>query len=319
MGTNVGWIMIDTLKEIVIESPAFYIGWGGLLIGIVFGFIVYRTNFCTMGSISDIMSFGDFRRFRSWMLAVAVAILGVALLQAIGVADMANSMYLSPNFGWLGNVVGGLMFGFGMVFSGGCISRNLVRAGSGDLRSVVILLVTGLFAFMTIGGLLGPARVAIFGPATVNLGDLNMATQGAGEFLYLLELPHGYTYSAHPLACAAGLASLDILANDNLAERVKSIAPYFQEALHGLKGCNHITDIRNYGLAGALTIEAFGLAENCPQPALRPYQIAMKMWQKGFYVRYGGDTIQLGLPFTSELTEIDSVINALGETLKEIN
>ncbi len=136
---------------------------------------------------------------------------------------------------------------------------------------------------------------------------------------YLLELPHGYTYSAHPLACAAGLASLDILANDNLAERVKSIAPYFQEALHGLKGCNHITDIRNYGLAGALTIEAFGLAENCPQPALRPYQIAMKMWQKGFYVRYGGDTIQLGLPFTSELTEIDSVINALGETLKEIN
>jgi len=136
-----------------------------------------------MGSISDIMSFGDFRRFRSWMLAVAVAILGVALLQAIGVADMANSMHLSPNFGWLGNVVGGLMFGFGMVFSGGCISRNLVRAGSGDLRSVVILLVTGLFAFMTIGGLLGPARVAIFGPATINLGDLNMATQGAGEFL----------------------------------------------------------------------------------------------------------------------------------------
>lgn len=130
---------------------------------------------------------------------------------------------------------------------------------------------------------------------------------------YMLELPHGYTYSAHPVACAAGLASLDILAKDNLPERVKSIAPYFQEAIHGLKGTQHITDIRNYGLAGALTIEAFK-----SEPAKRPYEIAMKMWKKGFYVRYGGDTIQLGLPFTSELTEIDSLINALGETLTEV-
>ena len=131
---------------------------------------------------------------------------------------------------------------------------------------------------------------------------------------YMLELPHGYTYSAHPVACAAALASLDILANDNLNERVKSIAPQFQEALHGLKGIQHITDIRNYGLAGALSIESFN-----SEPAKRPYEIAMKMWDKGFYVRYGGDTIQLGLPFTTELSEIDSLINALGETLAEVD
>jgi len=130
---------------------------------------------------------------------------------------------------------------------------------------------------------------------------------------YMLELPHGYTYSAHPVACAAGLASLDILAKENLSERVKSIAPYFQEALHGLKGTQHITDIRNYGLAGALSIESYP-----GEPAKRPYEIAMKMWQKGFYVRYGGDTIQLGLPFTTELTEMDSLISALGETLTEV-
>jgi len=130
---------------------------------------------------------------------------------------------------------------------------------------------------------------------------------------YMLELPHGYTYSAHPVACAAGLASLDILAKDNLAERVKSIAPYFQETLHSLKGTQHITDIRNYGLAGALSIESYP-----GEPAKRPYEIAMKMWQKGFYVRYGGDTIQLGMPFTTELTEMDSLINALGETLTEV-
>lgn len=131
---------------------------------------------------------------------------------------------------------------------------------------------------------------------------------------YMLELPHGYTYSAHPVACAAGLASLDILANEQLPARVKSIAPYFQELLHSLKGCKHVVDIRNYGLAGGITIAA------APgEPAKRPYQIAMDMWRKGFYVRYGGDTIQLGLPFTSERTEIDSLINALGDSLANID
>lgn len=131
---------------------------------------------------------------------------------------------------------------------------------------------------------------------------------------YMLELPHGYTYSAHPVACAAALASLDVLAQENLPERVKSIAPYFQEVLHSLKSCKHVVDIRNYGLAGGITI-----AHAPGEPAKRPHQIAMKMWQKGFYVRYGGDTIQLGLPFTSTLAEISSLINALGETLNEID
>ena len=130
---------------------------------------------------------------------------------------------------------------------------------------------------------------------------------------YMLELPHGYTYSAHPVACAAGLASLDILEKENLPERVKSIAPYFEELLHGLKGNELVTDIRNYGLAGGISI-----AHAPGEPAKRPYEIAMKMWQKGFYVRYGADTIQLGLPFTSELKEIDNIINALGDCFSEI-
>jgi beta-alanine--pyruvate transaminase len=81
-----------------------------------------------------------------------------------------------------------------------------------------------------------------------------------------------------------------------------------------LKSCKHVVDIRNYGLAGGITI-----AHAPGEPAKRPHQIAMKMWQKGFYGRYGGDTIQLGLPFTSTLAEISSLINALGETLNEID
>jgi beta-alanine--pyruvate transaminase len=139
--------------------------------------------------------------------------------------------------------------------------------------------------------------------------DTFMETAGPD---YMLELPHGYTYSAHPVACAAALATLDILEKDMLAQRVASIASQFQEILHSLKGAKHVTDIRNYGLAGALTIDA-----SPGQPALRPYEIAMNLWQKGFYVRYGGDTIQLGLPFTVETSEIDSLVNALGETLNE--
>ncbi|TKB46724.1 aspartate aminotransferase family protein [Thalassotalea mangrovi] len=129
---------------------------------------------------------------------------------------------------------------------------------------------------------------------------------------YMLELPHGYTYSAHPVACAAALATLDILESEQLIERSAALAPEFAQKLHSLNGLQHVTDIRNYGLAGGLTI-----APKQGQPALRPYEIAMNCWQKGFYVRYGGDTIQLGLPFTTESEEIDLLVNALGDALNE--
>ena len=175
--------MIEAWKEIAVEAAALYIGWGGLVVGIAFGFIVYRTNFCTMGSISDILSFGDWNRFRAWLLAIAVAITGVWLIELGGVADMSLSMYQSPTLGWGANIVGGLIFGFGMVFSGGCISRNLVRAGGGDLRSIVVLMITGLFGYMTIGGLLGPLRVAIFSPMTANLATMGVEDQSVGAVL----------------------------------------------------------------------------------------------------------------------------------------
>ncbi|MCD8512865.1 MAG: aspartate aminotransferase family protein [Nitrincola sp.] len=134
--------------------------------------------------------------------------------------------------------------------------------------------------------------------------------QGGPE--YMLELPHGYTYSAHPVACAAGLAALDLLEKDQLIQRSASMAPIFEEKLHSLKGSRHLTDIRNYGLAGAMT-----LAPAPGEPLKRPFEVAMKCWEKGFYVRYGGDTIQLGLPFTVDAEEIDLLVNALGDALNE--
>jgi len=150
--------------------------------------------------------------------------------------------------------------------------------------------------------------------AVIVSDDIYQAFMDTGGPEYMLELPHGYTYSGHPVACAAALASLDILKNDQLVSRVREISPLFEDKLHGLKGTKYVRYIRNYGLAGALTIES------APgEPALRPYQIAMKCWEKGFYVRYGGDTIQLGLPFISEAHEIDSVINAVGESILELS
>lgn len=130
---------------------------------------------------------------------------------------------------------------------------------------------------------------------------------------YALELPHGYTYSAHPVACAAGLATLDVLERDGLIERAKSMIPVLEESVHSLKGLPFITDIRNSGLAAGITFEA---APN--EPLLRPYLVAMDLWKKGFYVRYGGDTIQIGLPFTVTHGEVDNLISALGESVQAI-
>ena len=130
---------------------------------------------------------------------------------------------------------------------------------------------------------------------------------------YMLEFAHGYTYSAHPVACAVGLATLDILEREHMVERVKVLAPHFEQAVHSLKGCKHVTDIRNFGLAAGFTIDAVP-----GEPAKRPYQIAMAMLQKGFYVRYGGDTIQLAPPFITTPAQIDSLVNALGESINAI-
>jgi len=131
---------------------------------------------------------------------------------------------------------------------------------------------------------------------------------------YLLELPHGYTYSGHPVACAAALATLDLLEQDQLISRAKAMAPIFEEQLHSLKGSRYIVDIRNYGLAGALQIEPYP-----GEPLRRPHEIAWKCWQKGLYVRYGGDTIQLGLPFVIEREQIDFLVNVLGEAIQELD
>ena len=172
-----------TLREqIVLDAPR-YLAWGGAAIGVVFGMLVERTRFCAMGALSDAVAFDDRRRLRSWLLASAVAIIGAQSLQTAGVVDLGLSMYLSPSLNWLGNILGGLMFGVGMVFAGGCASRNLVRLGGGDLRAAVVLVVMGVFAYMTLGGLLGPLRAALESATAVTMpGDMSQSLASLPRF-----------------------------------------------------------------------------------------------------------------------------------------
>ena len=130
---------------------------------------------------------------------------------------------------------------------------------------------------------------------------------------YALEFAHGYTYSAHPVACAAGLAALDVLVQEQLPERVAAEAAYFESLLHdSLPELPHVQDVRNYGFAGALTLDPYP-----GEPLRRPFEIAMRMWEKGFLVRYGGDTIQLAPMFVMARDEMASLISALAESLRE--
>ena len=135
----------------------------------------------------------------------------------------------------------------------------------------------------------------------------------AGGPDYAIEFAHGYTYSAHPVACAAGIAALDVLRKEQMIERVREVAPYFEQAVHELKGSRHITDIRNFGLAAGITLNS-----RPGEPARRPLEAALACWRKGVYVRFGGDTLQIAPPFIVARAEIDHLVETVRESLAEV-
>lgn len=147
--------------------------------------------------------------------------------------------------------------------------------------------------------------------ATSEIYDTFMS-QGGPD--YALEFAHGYTYSGHPVACAAGLAALEVLIEEQLPERVAREAPFWEALLHdSLTDKAHVADVRNFGFAGALTLDPYP-----GEPLRRPFEVAMRMWEKGFLVRYGGDTIQLAPHFVMEREQMTSLVSALGESLTEL-
>ena len=127
----------------------------------VFGAVAHRVSFCTMGSITDIVNFGDWRRMRMWLLAIAVAIAGTAALQAAGQIDTAKTIYTSASVPWLSHLVGGLCFGFGMTLASGCGSKTLIRAGAGNLKSVIVMVFLAAGAYMTLKGAFAPFRANV--------------------------------------------------------------------------------------------------------------------------------------------------------------
>jgi uncharacterized membrane protein YedE/YeeE len=132
---------------------------GAFGLAFLFGLIGQRTHFCTMGAVSDIVSMGDWSRMRMWALAAGVAIIGFQVLAYLGWVDPARTLYASERFIWLSALIGGGLFGLGMVLGSGCGSKTLIRIGGGSLKSVVVFLVMGLAAFITMKGLAAVVRV----------------------------------------------------------------------------------------------------------------------------------------------------------------
>jgi len=128
-------------------------------LGAAFGALSQKTHFCTMGAVADIINMEDWSRMRMWLLAIAIAILGSAALHGAGLIDLGKSIYRTPTLTWLSHLIGGLFFGIGMVLASGCGARTLTRVGAGNLKSLVVFLVLGVTAYMTMRGVLGVLRV----------------------------------------------------------------------------------------------------------------------------------------------------------------
>ena len=120
------------------------------ILGFILGFVVTKTNFCTMGAVSDWVNIGDLSRFKAWMFAAAIAVLGVTILDFLSFFDINDSRipYRNSVLAWPRYVVGGLMFGVGMTYASGCGNKVLIRVGGGNLKSLVVLIVAGAMAYI---------------------------------------------------------------------------------------------------------------------------------------------------------------------------
>jgi uncharacterized membrane protein YedE/YeeE len=153
-------------------NPAQLVPWvtgGAFALAFVFGAVANRTNFCTMGAVSDWVNMGELSRMRMWLLAIAVAILGSTALAAAGLVDFSKSIYTAPNFTWFSYLVGGFLFGVGMTLGSGCGSKTLIRVGAGNLKSLVVYVFLGIAAYMTLRGILGAFRAGVLEKVAVTL------------------------------------------------------------------------------------------------------------------------------------------------------
>jgi uncharacterized protein len=159
--------MISEAQVLALQSN---VTWAIFAVSVTLGIVMARSNFCTMGAVSDIVNMSDWTRMRMWLFAIAVGILGTAVLAQTGTIQLSKSIYLSGKVTWLSNIVGGALFGFGMVLASGCGSKTLIRIGGGSLKSLTVFIVMGVFAYMTMRGLFGVWRTSFLDPVFFDIG-----------------------------------------------------------------------------------------------------------------------------------------------------
>ena len=157
--------------------------WGGFGLALVLGFVAAKTNFCTMGAISDVVNMEHWGRVRMWLLAIAVAMAGTNLLYYFDLIDLTKSVYQRPVLPWLSMLLGGTLFGIGMTIAGGCANKNLLRLGGGSVRSLVVLVFLAISAYMTLKGLFGQWRSSYLDPVAIDLSGLGMQGQSLADVL----------------------------------------------------------------------------------------------------------------------------------------
>ncbi len=199
--------------------------YAALLIGIVFGAVGLLSGFCLTSGLRNWWMKGDGRLIRSFALALAVAIAGTQALAAAGLVDLGQSIYLQPSFSAALILFGGLLFGYGMVAANACVSRALVLLGRGNLRSLVVVVVVGVTAQMTLKGLLAPARLAFLYWSEITLKSVALpdviaahgldasvarlvATAATAIALLAFALTHAPFRKAYGLVAASGVIGL---------------------------------------------------------------------------------------------------------------
>jgi len=130
------------------DSMSFLL-WSTFIFSIILGAIVNKTNFCTMGAVSDMVNMSDYGRFRAWMLAIAVALIGVSVLEYLGMVNIDDAFppYRQTSLIYIENILGGILFGIGMTYASGCGNKTLIRIGGGNIKSVMVFLVIALIAW----------------------------------------------------------------------------------------------------------------------------------------------------------------------------
>ena len=170
------------------SAQSFFL-WSSFAIALIMGAVVNKTNFCTMGAVSDWVNMGDTGRLRAWMLAIAVGVLGVTGLEAAGLVNVSSTFppYRQTNLVWLENVLGGALFGIGMTLASGCGNKTLVRIGGGNLKSVMVLMVIALIAYFMVNPFPGSDKTlysTLFYPWTNPAAVALSTNQDLGAMLF---------------------------------------------------------------------------------------------------------------------------------------